>query len=762
MQKVLKLFLIVFFPLSILAENLENNGAIQGVILNKILESPISDAQIIISDKKIKAVTDKKGRFVINNLSEGIYSLEIHAQGFKEEILQNIQVAQNKITEINVSLNYLEVISEKMVIKPPATVINEPKMSNFRFQSNEVKSQIANYQDPVRALNSLPGVVADGSLNSMMYVRGGEGFGENAFYIDRAYIYYPYHWGNMFTILDPELVDSIDFYAGGFPAEYPYAYSSIIDVTYENGKTKELSGEFISGMHTTSLKLGKLSEDEKFSWIVSGRRTTIDWLMDIGNLESPSGEKDTVLVPYLGEFFTKFKFYSNKQNIFSLSFLHSKDNTRMKIGEEDQQNSSFDLSNFHAYNGYNSYAFDWKHIHTKDAISYLTLSHQNEQVDVEAISENNPYLIKLNPKGYGIRYDFNLVLNEKNLIKTGFNYEGYKMKYSTKINKESMYNNPGVKPEEQNDLDRKFLDINKDISDKTGGLYLQDDIKITDKLKSNIGLRADSEPKKSSESWTYSPRLGVSYAVTSNTIFKTSYGNYYKPSGDFTIDTTENKYKPEQSAHYITGLEHDLGDNIFLRTETYYKDISNILVYDSSFSNKGEGFSYGVEFFLQKKKTDRVKYDGWITYAYAVTKRTANDEIGWYYPQQDQTHTISIVYNYKFSKKFSIGLKENLHTGRPYTPIIGREEIPCYTGEYRPIKGSINSARFSLYHKLDVRLEWLLSEKKNSKTTVFVDFFNLYQHKNIYDYFWNKDYTEKKEIYDEPILPVLFGFKSEF
>ncbi|MBI4650296.1 hypothetical protein HY745_03225, partial [Candidatus Desantisbacteria bacterium] len=151
-----------------------------------------------------------------------------------------------------------------------------------------------------------------------------------------------------------------------------------------------------------------------------------------------------------------------------------------------------------------------------------------------------------------------------------------------------------------------------------------------------------------------------------------------------------------------------------------------------------------------------------ITYAYAVTKRTARDSIGWYSPQQDQTHTLNIIYNYKFTKKFSIGLKGKLNTGKPYTPIIGREEIPGNPGEYRAVYGTLNSERFPLYHKLDVRLEWLVSEKKDSKTTMYLDLFNIYQHQNIYNYAWNKDYTKKQAIYDAPLLPIHFGVKKEF
>lgn len=207
---------------------------------------------------------------------------------------------------------------------------------------------------------------------------------------------------------------------------------------------------------------------------------------------------------------------------------------------------------------------------------------------------------------------------------------------------------------------------------------------------------------------------------------------------------------------YSLDLKH------FMRLETYYKNLDNIQIYDNGYSTKGEGFAYGAEFFLQKKKTPSGRYDAWLTYAYAVTKRNANDGRGWYYAQQDEPNILNLVYNYKFSKKFSVGLKGKMHSGRPYTPVVGREETPGGTGEFSPIFGTSNSKRFPLYHKLDVRLAWLASEKKNSKTTMALDLFNIYQYKNVYDYYWNKDFSEKKTVYDEPLLPVMFSVETEF
>jgi hypothetical protein len=65
----------------------------------------------------------------------------------------------------------------------------------------------------------------------------------------------------------------------------------------------------------------------------------------------------------------------------------------------------------------------------------------------------------------------------------------------------------------------------------------------------------------------------------------------------------------------------------------------------------------------------------------------------------DRTHDMSVVVNYVWSKKITVGGVFVFATGRTYTPI---ERIYLIGGEFQTDYGSRNSQRLEPYHRLDL------------------------------------------------------------
>ena len=85
-------------------------------------------------------------------------------------------------------------------------------------------------------IKTLPGVSSNNELSSQYTVRGGN-FDENLVYVNGIEIYRPFliRSGQQegLSFLNPSLVSSISFSAGGFSAEYGDKLSSVLDVTYK-------------------------------------------------------------------------------------------------------------------------------------------------------------------------------------------------------------------------------------------------------------------------------------------------------------------------------------------------------------------------------------------------------------------------------------------------------------------------------------------------------------------------------------------------
>jgi len=74
----------------------------------------------------------------------------------------------------------------------------------------------------------------------------------------------------------------------------------------------------------------------------------------------------------------------------------------------------------------------------------------------------------------------------------------------------------------------------------------------------------------------------------------------------------------------------------------------------------------------------------------------------------DQPHVLNAVGSWKPGKGFELGVRFQLASGRPDTPVIG-STYDADTGKLCPVRGALRSTRTPLYRQLDVRAEkvWL-------------------------------------------------------
>src|SRR5207249_6129304 len=76
-----------------------------------------------------------------------------------------------------------------------------------------------------------------------------------------------------------DAVKSVTLIKGGFPAQYGGRLSSIIDVNMKDGNDKEFHGEGGIGLISSRLTLEGPIQKNKSSFMVSARRTYLDFLI---------------------------------------------------------------------------------------------------------------------------------------------------------------------------------------------------------------------------------------------------------------------------------------------------------------------------------------------------------------------------------------------------------------------------------------------------------------------------------------------------
>ncbi len=249
------------------------------------------------------------------------------------------------------------------------------------------------------------------------------------------------------------------------------------------------------------------------------------------------------------------------------------------------------------------------------------------------------------------------------------------------------------------------------------------------------------------------PRITLSYEINQDSNIKFSTGKYSRHPMNGEQTSNNKDLKPENTIHYVAGYEKQFEDKYRFRSEVYYKDMKDLIVSDpdgenekedgeikSIYKNVGEGFSKGMEFFLKKKETKDSRFDGWISYTYAITKKKLNSKYqkDWFYPYQDQRHTLNVVGNYYLVKndKWDVALRAKLdyYSGRPVqnTEIVKMEDVE-FDGKKEtiyieaPIADSYS--RLYDYLRMDLTLEHM---RKHEKFDVggFLQVINVTNHKN--------------------------------
>ena len=155
--------------------------------------------------------------------------------------------------------------------------VAEAPLSVRSLGTNEIKQTRVADVTLGRALRTLPGVAAIPSFRNDIVIRGGAP-NENRFYIDGIEIPNINHFatqgasGGPVGMINVDLVENIDFYAGAFPAARGNALSSVMEFSFKEARTDEWTANMVVGTSDLGLTL-EGPTGEKSSLIFSMRRS---------------------------------------------------------------------------------------------------------------------------------------------------------------------------------------------------------------------------------------------------------------------------------------------------------------------------------------------------------------------------------------------------------------------------------------------------------------------------------------------------------
>jgi outer membrane cobalamin receptor len=761
-------FLLPLFCLLLPDAVAQGTFTVSGYVRASESDEPLIGATVSVPALRIGATTNEQGFYTLQ-LPDGNHTLQVTYIGYEPTTRPILVGGRNQTVNLLMapaSSQLQEVVVEANSLQQK---LNDNQMSVETLTTREAKllPAIFGEVDLLKTLQLKPGVQSSGEGASGLYVRGG-GPDQNLVLLDDAVVYNASHLFGFFSVFNPDAVESVELYKGGFPAQFGGRLSSVVDVKLNNGNNERIKGSGGLGLIASRLTLDGPIVKDKSSFILSGRRTYFDiFTRQINRIQE--GKKDYNPIP-------DYYFYD----------LNGKVN--YKLGEKDELFlSGYFGRDFFGFNDDDfKFRFDWG-----NKVGALRWQHTfNPRFQVNTTFSGTSYQYNIN-NNFDV-FNFNLSSDIRDLaLKTDFNLvldKGHTLSFGAMATRHAF--TIGRLNFDSDDNSQSFgSGSNYDANEAAA--YVSDDFQVNSRLSLNYGLRLSAFNSDGKTYTALEPRASGKYNLSENTALKGSFASMMQyihlvansgaslptdiwyPSNDYV--------KPQRSQQVAAGISHLFGNGGYMVTnEAYYKwmhrqidfrDGANLFVNDNLESEFlfGNGESYGNELYLEKIKG---RTTGWIGYTLSWTYRQF-DEIneGRRFPTRyDRRHDLSVVLMHKLNKRVHLTGAFVYGTGDAYSLPVARfafQDVEGKNSAVVPVYNDRNSFRLDAFHRLDLGLVLKLNSRHVESDLTF-NVYNAYNRRNPYFVYFEqvKDENEEtlgfraKQVSLFPVIPsVTYNFK---
>ena len=703
---------------------------IKGVVIDKSTRQPLEFVNVLVVGLGIGASTDANGNFLITQVPPGIYRLQASFLGYKTELTPEYRVnhvtpyVQIELEEENASLN------EVVVTASPFQKVPESPVSLRVIGLQEIEKAPGANRDISKVVQNYPGVAFSpiGYRNDLI-VRGG-GPSENRFYLDGVEIPNINHFstqgaaGVPVGLIDADLIRSVKFYSGAFPADKGNALSSVLDFSLRDGDMERNSLKATLGASEVSLSSnGHIGN--KTSYLVSVRQSYLQALFKILGLP---------FLPAYTDASFKIKTRFDSHNELTLLGLGGIDRMKLNLGIEGED-AEYMLSylpeiNQETYTVGGVYRhYSQRHVQSI-VLSQSYLNNRNVKYrDNDESSEEN-----LTLRLGSIEQETKLRMENTSSwsvwkVKAGFdlNYSRYKSNEYRKVFANAL----------------REYDYHTDLSLWRWGMFASVDYAAPDKsFTASMGVRTDGNnySDKMKELWRQlSPRLSVSYRLIEGLTLSGHVGLYYQlPSYTALGFKGEEGEYVNRHLDYISVSQESLGlswtpnENMELSVEGFYKLYGHMpfslsdqiplsckgndygTIGNEALSSEAKGRSYGVELMFKWLLTQKLNLSSSLT----IFKSEFKDgEQGSYVPSAwDNRFILNMSGTYNFPKHWSLGAKVSCIGGSPYTPYDVEKSslVEAWNVQGRAYYdySRYNQERLPVFGQLDVRVDKTFYLKK--------------------------------------------------
>ena len=762
-----------------------NKQNIRGVVLDKLSQTPIIGATIAVQNSTKQVQTDNSGNYLLSDMAPDRYEIKVSFSGYKEVIIPNVIVTSGKEVILDITMEDEFNKLNEVVVKASnkAGTINKlASVSARTFSMEEVNRFAGGRSDVARLAANFAGVSTPDDSRNDIVIRGNSPVGV-LWRIDGMNVTNPNHFasvgttGGAVSALNTNLLKNSDFFTSAFPAEYGNANSGVFDIGFRNGNSKKRETTVqlgvITGLEATTE--GPINKEKGSSYLVGYRYSLAGVAqaagVDIGTTATPTYQDLTFKLNGGTTKFGKFSLFG----ILASSTINidgGNSNTLYGNGNQVDFASKIGILGLNHFKQINSKSY----MSSTIGLNYTNNTINSYDFDRATSTSFTKEMSDVGKTGYNFSTTYNLKINSKVFFKAGIQDElmGLDLFYKTKQN--------------SNDAWKQIWDNSSYTN--LAQAFVHGKFNLSDQLTLNAGLH--SQKFFLNESFSIEPRLGLKYAINSQSSFNLGYGlhSQMQPINVYFLQTQNQdgsySYNNKnldftKSQHFVLGYDLQPLKDWRLKTEIYYQQLSNVPVntFFSSYSmlntgssfktelednltNTGTGKNYGAEVTIEKFFSNG--YYGLFTSSLYSSKYKGSDGI-----ERNTAFNGKYVFNILGGKEWKVGnenrnkfatdIKFTNSGGRAYTPI----DLTASQSLNREVVSSdAYSANYTNYFRLDVKGTYTINSKNKQLSQSFsLDLQNVSNHKNMFSQSYDNQRQNVSTTYQLGFFPN-FIYKLQF
>ncbi len=684
--------------------------------------NPLEQVRVVVEGGGT-ALTDAEGRFRIEGLPRGACRIQASVVGYAlfrgEVTVDGVTPVVIRLSEGTSAYNETVTVSADVFRRPPDPVPSASILGNAELLN--LRGVLAD--DPLRAVQVLPGVATGDDLRSEFTVRGSD-FRHITFTVDGFASPYLLHTVRgledrgptaSVAMLNSDVLDDVGLLNGGYPQRFGGRTGAEVDFrTREGSRQRAIFRAAVSGTNASAVAEGPLGGSRRGSWLISGRQSYIDRL-----------------VRHLTERSVSFGF-ADAQGRLAYDVTPSQHlDVTVVAGHSRFLNEPGEHGIDVVYDATNAAVVGvaaWRTTRPTWLLTQRLLAAENHfrnesQQDVE--------LDKGKDRQLAYRADAVMTAASTLLVDAGAEIE---RRDDSRIRRRIAANR--VSLAQLDDYSANAV---------ASGAYVS--MKWTPSPRLTIAPGARADHWTLTRQTTASPWLQVEWRAAESLVVRGSAGRYQQfPDFDKVLGVSGGiGLVPERAEQYDAGVERRLSRTLRASVTIYDRQEHDMLrqfgnetrvadgrvvrrLAGAPYENRLEGFARGVEFSLHRI-IPGAGFSGWFSYAYGRNRYRDTVSRESYWGDNDQRHTLNAYTMYRHSDRLSLVAKLRYGSNFPIPGYYSRQTGPS-GGEIFLLSDRRNAERLPFYARLDLRANRAFTWSQR-RLTLFAEVINVLNRANV-------------------------------